>query len=271
MREYKIRKPQMSEELAEFLGICYGDGNLYIEKKRNDYTLNISCHLIEDSVFLRYHVKSLIKKLFGLDVHFYERKQKNCLSLYIGSKQLLMFLNGFGMPIGRKIKLKVPHDILVNEKYMFSFIRGFVSTDGSLHFKRKHKTKPYYPTIEMTSICPELIRQVHMFLRDQGFTVGNIVIENRNNIQINEKERFRIFIYGKTNLERWMKLIGFGNEKHMKRYRNWKNKSQGWDSNPRPIGLCLSQDSGPQKTVRTATADRSSQLSYPGKPNNICG
>lgn len=243
MRIYNIRKPKMSEKLAEFLGICYGDGNLYIDSKRNDYQMNISCHLKNDNIYLKGHVSSLINHLFGLRVYFYERKEKNTLSLYLRSKELVYFLNNLGMPIGRKNHLSIPSKIKNRNNLMASFIRGFADTDGSIHFKKKHKKYNYYPTIDLSSISRELIEQMRTFLIGIGFVIGNTVIAIGNSRRFsNEKDIFRLFIYGNKNLERWMKYIGFNNNKHLSKYTNWGRMSRGWDSNPRPIGLYLSQE-----------------------------
>ena len=139
-----------------------------------------------------------------------------------------MFLNSWGMPIGKKTNLSIPQEIIDNHEHMSSFISGFLATDGSLHFKKKHKSYPYYPTIEMTSICPELIHQIHGFLQDQGFRIGKIVKEARKNRNLhNENDIYRIFIYGKHNLGRWVIQIGLGNEKHLNRYRDWKKNPEG--------------------------------------------
>lgn len=223
MREYDIRKPQMSEELAEFLGICYGDGNLYINKKRNDYMINISCHLHDDYEYLKKYVSPMINNLFGLDVKFYERKAKTVLSLYLRSKKLLYFLNNYGMVIGKKTGLSIPPEIRSNNKFMLSFIRGFTDTDGSLHFKRKHKNVMYYPTINISSASKNVIEQIWFSLKKNGFVFGNVVIEKRNPVKYPRfLKSYRIFLYGKSNLNRWIKLIGFSNNKHLSKYEKWK-------------------------------------------------
>jgi intein/homing endonuclease len=210
----KIKIPPVNEDFVEFLGICFGDGCLSVNLYKHDYFLQIVANSIDELKYLKF-VSFLIEKLFGLKIII--RKQiTNTIILSKRSKQLIELLNEYGMPIGKKYKLHVPKCVLISNKLSLAFIRGLFDTDGSLTFKRT-----CYPAISITSRCKELLIEVRKILLKNSFKLGKVVEEYAI---LNNKKfiKYRIFIYGIYNLDRWFSIIGSNNPKNIKKYKIWK-------------------------------------------------
>jgi len=124
----EIKTPQLNEELAEFIGICLGDGTL------TKYFLRLSLNYKNEKPYSLY-ITDLCKKLFGVLPSHSKEKNKNTLNLKLFSVNVCKFLHEkFGLPYGDKIKneARIPFQILKNEKLFFSCIRGLVDTDGTI-------------------------------------------------------------------------------------------------------------------------------------------
>jgi len=154
-----IKYPKESKELAELIGIIFGDGSMNIYKKRTSIAavLTIVGHSIDDKDYLTNHVTKLIEKLFNIKPTQRIRKEQQVLELRIGSKGIVNFLETKGIKLGPKINLETPDWILKKEDYIIHFIRGLTDTDGSLAVKKRYREKPYYPTIKITSKISSLI------------------------------------------------------------------------------------------------------------------
>ena len=217
----KINTPKRSEVLAEFLGICFGDGCLSVDKKNHDYCLYFTGHAMDDKAYMEIYLPKIIKKLFNIEPKM--RMQKgNTLLVYVRSKDLVNFLNASGMQIGKKNNLKIPEWIRANQDLMKAFLRGFADTDGSLTFKKRYTKIHYYPTISISSMNKILIEDSHRFLRKNGFMMGKVVSTLDHIKGYKSYPHFRIFLYGEENLEKWINLIGFSNMKHKSKYLLWK-------------------------------------------------
>ena len=220
----RINIPQLNEDLAEFLGICFGDGCLSVNTNKHDYFIQIVANSINEFEYLRFHVSLLIEKLFGLKIEV--RKQiTNTIVLSKRSKQLIELLNGYGMPIGKKYKLNIPDCIINSNELSLAFVRGLFDTDGTLTFKRT-----YYPAISISSRCKEFLAEVRNILLKNNFRIGK-VIEEYTVLNNRKFIKYRIFLYGRYNLERWFSIIGTNNPKNVSKYK----KSRLRDLHPQPL------------------------------------
>lgn len=210
-----ITYPKMNEDLAEFIGICFGDGHLNFEKKRYTYRLSICGHLINDKDYIENYVTNLAKKLFNHKPVLLYVNKINMLDSYILSKKLIYFINSYGMPIGKKTNLKFPKKIKKNQ-HKLAFTRGLFDTDGSLGFRNN------YPILSITSINKELLEDVNILLNHNGINTGKVV-ENKRTLKGYDKIYviYKLFINGKKNLLKWKSIIGFSNSKHLNKYNNW--------------------------------------------------
>ena len=138
-----VKKLQQTEELAEFITIMLGDGNLY-EKL---YRIQISFNGTEEKRYFDY-VKNLMKNLLGITPKEYWEKEKNGAHgleknayLYINNKSAFYELISSGLKAGNKVKHQVwvPKWIKENKSLLICGLRGLFNTDGSISVLRKKK------------------------------------------------------------------------------------------------------------------------------------
>jgi len=119
--------------LAEFLGICLGDGNL------EHHWTAIFGDKLKDTIYLRNYVIPLIRKVTDINPRFSTtRPDENFVILY--STALSRALHKQGLPYGDKIKNKaqIPLWIFARKKMLEACIRGLFDTDGCVYgFRRQ--------------------------------------------------------------------------------------------------------------------------------------
>ena len=147
-----LRIPEMSEQLAEIVGIHFGDGTMESgATPSGTWKLAYAC----DARRPKYteYIKRIFLETTGIQLHVSEDRKRHCTVLYIQSKTLCEFFNKeLEIPYGRKIDLKIPAYIWANEDYLTAFLRGMFDTDGcyitqkfgkysynQLRFTTKHK------------------------------------------------------------------------------------------------------------------------------------
>lgn len=159
--------PKESVELAEFVGIMLGDGN--IGRLQISITLN-SIVDADNSIF----VSKLCNKLFGCYPIIMKKKDCNAVSVYYNGINLVKFLCGIGMVIGNKVKQQVgvPAWILKNIEYKRVCLRGLMDTDGGvfIHKYKVHGKEYSYRKICFTGYSLPLLNFVYNTLKELGFT-----------------------------------------------------------------------------------------------------
>ena len=157
----KVQLPGNSWELAEFIGICLGDG--YTSKYQTGITLNT----IADKEYIPY-VLRLAKDLFpGASTSLVYRKGENAVDIRINSRIVVDFLREMGIISYAK---RVPNWIVENQGYTNACIRGLIDTEGCISFKQ-------YIGRENTSIYKQLIfrnanKMLMQFVRDNLLLLG---------------------------------------------------------------------------------------------------
>ena len=218
----KVKLPTtLSAELAEEIGIHIGDGYLRVSEKgeKLDYKY-IICTGDEDADFFKNKISKLMLKLYNLKPG-YIRISDGSMDYNFCSKALAHFKKAIGLPVGRKRNIKIP-DYILNSAFVLDCIRGIVDTDGSLVFKKRYRMLHYYPTVKITSTSSPLIEQIACVLNEFGIKAPacyNFLTRNSNGTRTMESE---VHVNGKDNLEKWMKLIGFSNPKHITKHKIWK-------------------------------------------------
>lgn len=127
----KINKPRISEDLAEFTGIIYGDGSIY----RKNYTLQISLDRKADIFYVLY-VTNLIKKLFKIKPKIYENVKEGIFIIRVNSKELIDFLTTTKI-LNNRGKKQIPTWILKDSTFLKSLLRGLIDTDGSFYLSSR--------------------------------------------------------------------------------------------------------------------------------------
>ena len=203
-----------SVELSEFFGILTGDG--YINYYPSDYKsiLEIAGDSRFDQNFLKNHVAKLVKKLFNLEPRYSIKKDQNSISLRLISKGLINYLVSIGFKKGRKEQIGIPDWILYHREDMISFLRGIADTDGSLYFRKD------YPIISISSKSKFLIKYLFEFMKKERFNLKNYYREDRIEKRgYNDSVVYKVRLNGHKNLAMWLRLIGFRNERHLKKLK----------------------------------------------------
>ncbi|MBI4225481.1 MAG: LAGLIDADG family homing endonuclease [Candidatus Sungbacteria bacterium] len=197
-----IKKPRLCAELAEFIGIVLGDGGITQDQ------ISITLHYIDDLEYSKF-VVLLVKKLFEIDASNLRRPNEHVVVIRISRTNLVKFCVALGLKIGNKVKQQVdmPQWIKDNLKYQIACLRGLVDTDGSV-FRHRYKSngKLYsYKKIDFTNRSIPLLTSVSNILKILGI---------KHRIAGN----YKIRIEAQKDVERFFKLIGSHNPKHLKKY-----------------------------------------------------
>tara|TARA_Y100000310_G_scaffold345843_1_gene471047 strand:- start:5935 stop:6780 length:846 start_codon:yes stop_codon:yes gene_type:complete len=194
----KIKIPQMSEKLAEFIGIHLGDGTM------TKYFIRISGDYRYDLPYFRY-ISALIVELFGIKPQiFKDQRQMNTGYVLLRSKAICSLLNEkYNIPFGDKIRNKacIPNEILRNKKLSLACLRGLIDTDGSVS-RRGTDGKQF--CIDFKSHNPVLLSQVK---------------------QITEKTKLFTHFYNKSSgtncwssILKYFTTVGSSNLRHVVRF-----------------------------------------------------
>ena len=200
-----IITPLPSEELAEFIGVMIGDGNL------TKYQASIALSSIVDTEYCAF-ISSLTEHLFGLKPKVLKLKNANCLTVTCSSVKLVEFLQELGLPIGDKVRQNhtIPSWILGERSYTIACLRGIFDTDGCI-FAEIHAIngKSYsYPRMSFVSASSALRETIYNALCDLEFEP-----KMRNNRSINLERR--------TDVDRYFEIVGTSNSKHRQRFNNF--------------------------------------------------
>lgn len=202
--------PKESEKLAEFFGIILGDGNIdtYSKgKKVRCYIVKIAGNLREDYEYHSNYVSKLIKELLKEKPKIRRILKQNELFSIVYGKKITDFLKSKGLNSGNKKENNqtIPKWICSNKKYLSACLRGLIDTDGSVHHISKRDKSA---RISFTSYIPSLINDVHRFLNKLGIKTSKIIMNRR------------IYISNKSGVNKYTKIIGFSNPKHLRRLQN---------------------------------------------------
>jgi len=182
-------------ELAEFIGILLGDGNL------NNNNLRVILDVRE--FHYKKYVKGLFKKLFNCGINECKVKAKQAIVLYKSNKTIMDIIEGYGLKKGNKMKndMGIPKWIKKEKLLLRWCLRGLIDTDGTVSFdKRDCKI-----LVGFCSYSPKLLQDVKESLEKFGLTVAKC---GKNHIRINRL----------TDVKAYVKLIGFSNFKYVQRY-----------------------------------------------------
>ena len=214
----------LSPELAEFVGILTGDG--YMNKYGKYFSLlEIAGDSTLDKDYLSHYVTQMIKNLFNIEPKIIFRKKQRTMYLRLMSKGINNYLLSVGFKEGKKGQIEIPSWVLENKDFMRSFIRGLSDTDGSLALlNQKQKKYTFYPRVQIASISEDLITTTSNWLKEQGISLSMMkeckTLVYKGNLK--NHEGYRIHISGRKNLEKWMQLIGFKNNRHLEKYKKYK-------------------------------------------------
>jgi len=196
----------VTRELAEIVGIYLGDG--YIYENKGKYQIGFVGSPKTDAELFK-KLQKLIKKQWDKDVKFKIRERG--LRMVFRLKQASdMLANELKLPFGKGKceKIFIPQVILDNWNLLKYTIRGIMDTDGSVFVSKKPGVEKY-PTMEITTTSIKLAEQLKDSLTKRGFRVGKIRISIS---KLSNLPAYRVALYGKENIRKWLKEIGFSNK-----------------------------------------------------------
>jgi len=146
---------ELTEELAEDIGLHTGDGTLYYHKDTKVYEFSHSGNIAEKDymhyvIQLKrnlYNISKIRKCTYGNEFRF----SFNSLALATFYSKVI------GLPVGKKKDIDVP-EVIKNcddKKIIVAFLRGLIDTDFGL-IARQNNGK-FHPTLEGCSISQNLI------------------------------------------------------------------------------------------------------------------
>lgn len=201
-----ISRPEKSAELSEFVGALLGDGNLNAYKKGNKigvYQVRIAGHIEKDKDYHLNYLKPLFEKLFGIKVNEVLHPKNNERFLVSYSLELVNFFGRMGIKPGDKIinQSTIPGWIFEKENYMVACLRGLIDTDGCIH--RMSKKDPHLLRVNFTNHNRTLLEDTRKIFVRLGFKPSKIICDRV------------IYLSSKSDIERYLKTVGFSNQKHL--------------------------------------------------------
>jgi len=196
----------LTEDLAEIIGILIGDG--YIYRKNRKYQIGfVGSPKTDIELFDR--LKELIFKEWKKEVNAKVRERG--LRMVFNSKEICSFLiDDLKIPHGegKCEKVKIPEEIFNNWDLAKYTIRGIMDTDGTVFVSKKPGIEEY-PTMEITTTSIVLANQLREILLQQGFRVANI---RKSLSKLSKRPAYRVPLHGKNNVRKWLDEIGFSNK-----------------------------------------------------------
>ncbi len=209
----KLVRPQFNEKLAEFIGAVLGDGSVHSYKKGKKvgvYQIKIAGDYVRDKNYHRY-LSFLAKSLFNLKSKFVLCPKNNERFLNFYSKELVEFFNEMGIQSGDKIKNQstIPTWIYSNNSLLRACLRGLIDTDGCI--SRMSNRDSNLLRISFTNHDYRLLYDSRNVFISLGFTPSKL-IDNK-----------KYYISKQSEIEKYLKEIGFSNDKHKNRYNKFKS------------------------------------------------
>jgi len=206
---------EINKGVAELVGILIGDG--YIYRKNHKYQIGFVGSPKTDREYFE-KIKKLIFDEWNKESKIILRQ--NGLRIVINSKEISNFLiNNLGLPYGKGKceKVTIPPRIINNWDLVKYSIRGIMDTDGTI-FVSKKLGIDRYPTMEITTTSPNLANQIREILLKRGFKLGNI---RKSKSKLSKRVAYRVPLYGKENVKKWLNEIGFSNNYKLNRAINY--------------------------------------------------
>lgn len=210
---------ELSTELCEFVGAFIGDG--FTGRYGGKYLTQFTGDARYEREYLKHSLAPIAQKLFNLKPSF--RAVENTLRMNFRSKTLyLLFTERFQMPLGKKnLIVRIPEEIIEGgQNFIVATLRGIADTEGTVFFDLRPVYDTPYPRIQICTTSQPLAEQIRGTLREMGFSI--YTREDRRT----GHPVFHIEIYGHVQLQKWLREIGFSNEKHLNKIRRYAPVAQ---------------------------------------------
>lgn len=210
-------------DLAEETGLHIGDGSMNFYKNncclRGLYSLR--GHLIDDREHYDRFIKSLYISLYDLKLNLREMPMTGVYGFQKWSNDLVNFKHKFlGLPLGKKINIKIPKCLLKDINLSRSVVRGIFDTDGMVYLQPKYGR--LYPRIEISTISKYLGIQLNQIINKLGIRATVYVVKKRYDGWL---EQYKLSVRGVEMLDKWFRIISPHNPKHWRKYQQFIDRS----------------------------------------------
>ncbi len=197
--EKEIKFPKyLNEQLAEWLGWIFGDGNV-TETKYGAY-IGVQVGDSEEDLIDKY--TTLVKNLFEVHVFKNRRHDKadKSMSLRIASKPLIRFLKENNLCKGKASDISIPKSIKESPASVrAAFLRGFFEADGTIE-------KSLYPAC--SSISKAMIQDIQLLLQSIGVLSKSFVSEHRET-SFGKNPLHRIIVTSSFGIKEFSSKVSF--------------------------------------------------------------
>lgn len=218
LNKIKLKRGYFNEEIAELIGIIYGDGNLYISKN-NTYRVTITGNKETDYNYLTKYVSSIFKRNFHIKPKILIYKNKKAIGIYINSRELIRYLLNLGLKVGPKKNLNIPKIILKKKLYMARFLRGILDTDFCLYFRSRNGINSYPRVISMFSDYGFTNQLKDLFFK---FKIKASICKHITRLNNKKYLQHAIDVSGRQNLSNLIRNINFRNENNLTKLNLWQ-------------------------------------------------
>lgn len=207
----------ISIELAEEMGWHIGDGsmNFYKNQRKLRGFYQLRGHIEDDREHYEKRIKPLFEKLFETKINLREMPSSRVIGFQIWNNEIIKFKTKIGLPLGKKLKIKIPKKLLANKNLKKAITRGIFDTDGGIYLEKKNKK--LYPRMYITTISKELSKQLLQIFAELNLRAT--CYSQLFNKDFKRQRSYIITIRGTKMFHKFMKTIDPKNPKHQKKYR----------------------------------------------------
>jgi len=201
----------LGEELSYFIGLFIGDG--FTNKYQRYHIIQFTGDKRFEGDFYRGLITQYSRQLFNLNPTIYEGKNTNALRFNLYSKELFhLITQRFKISAGRKSKkVLIPQKILDSRpEILKACIRGLYDAEGCVFFDKRKLYKKPYVRIELHMHNLQILKQVSKIL--SLFEIENTLGSFKDNL--------RVVVYGKEQVKKFVKEVGFSNPKHLSKLKS---------------------------------------------------
>ena len=203
--------------LAEEIGLHVGDGSMNFYKNNNKIRgfYQLRGHILDDKRHYDTRIREIYNSLFGIEIRLRTMQKTGVYGFQIWNDELVRYKREvLGLPLGKKLQIFIPNQIITNKILAKAFLRGYFDTDGCLFLEKKKNG--LYPRIEMSTISPELSQQVCFLLGELGFRYMNYTQKRE---KYGWKDLHTVRINGIEMAKKWFSEIRPNNHKHVEKFK----------------------------------------------------
>jgi hypothetical protein len=207
------RKPSAAF-FAEELGVHFGNGSLFDDRRWNKAGFDIYGNLYDDQPYLEFHVSRLIEDVFGIKPRTYVHPTSATLILRTLSENALQAKRKVGLRSGKKTRLRLPGLLQTSEssEAIVPFLRGLFDIEGTLRLRKQFRDRHYYPVLECEMGDPQFVKTLYRNLTKLGLPGVFRVKPPRT--EPPRRAKGAVYLSGWKGIDAWLGKVGFANAKH---------------------------------------------------------